>query len=170
MESNFKIGDKVKFIRSNDYGVVKSIISLEKIQVEDSSKFLSIVNRSDLIKFDDQTDNLHAYGDLTSNKDSKHSSSKRKKVVANLNIVKIDLHIEYVNEDYLAMTNHEIVQSQIRKCESVLINSLDSKVQKLIIVHGVGEGVLKNEVHDLLKRYKLRFYESLNGGSTDVML
>ena len=170
MENNFKIGDKVKFIRSNDYGVVKSIISLEKIQVEDSSKFLSIVNRSDLIKFDDQTDNLHAYGNLESNKDSKNVSDDKKKVVANLNVVKIDLHIEDVNADYLAMTNYEIVQSQIKECEKVLINSLNSKAQKLIIVHGIGEGVLKKEVHSLLERYKLRFYESLNGGSTDVML
>ena len=35
---------------------------------------------------------------------------------------------------------------------------------------GIGEGVLKKEVHNLLKRYQLRYFESLNGGSTDVMI
>ena len=43
-------------------------------------------------------------------------------------------------------------------------------MQKLIIVHGIGEGVLKKEVHELLNRYQLRYYESLNGGSTEVMI
>ena len=50
------------------------------------------------------------------------------------------------------------------------MKSLNSNVHKLIIVLGIGEGVLKKEVHDLLNRYQLRYFESLNGGSTEVMI
>ena len=56
MKNLFKVGDKVRFIKSNDYGIIKSIISERKIQVEDSSNFLSIVNYNDVIKFDKLTD------------------------------------------------------------------------------------------------------------------
>ena len=33
MTNKFKIGDKVKFLRSNDFGVVESIISERKLKV-----------------------------------------------------------------------------------------------------------------------------------------
>jgi hypothetical protein len=69
MKNLFKVGDKVRFIKSNDYGIIKSIISERKIQIEDSSNFLSIVNYNDVIKFDKLTDTLQAYGDLKTNKD-----------------------------------------------------------------------------------------------------
>jgi len=50
------------------------------------------------------------------------------------------------------------------------MKSLNSNVQKLVIVHGIGEGVLKKEVHNLLNKYEMRYFESLNGGSTEVMI
>ena len=84
--------------------------------------------------------------------------------------MKVDLHIENLITDYHLMTNQEIIHVQIKKCEDVLMKSLNSNVQKLVIVHGIGEGVLKKEVHNLLNKYEMRYFESLNGGSTEVMI
>ena len=170
MKKKFEIGDKVKFIRSNDYGIIQSIISERKVQVEDSSKFLSIVNVDEIIPFDKSTNSVSSYGDLTSNKEKNNNAKNLKKVISNLNVVKLDLHIENLSADYHMMTNFEIIQIQIKKCEDLIMKSLNSNVYKLIIVHGIGEGVLKKEVHDLLNRYQLRYFESLNGGSTEVMI
>ena len=69
MNKNFKIGDRVKFLKSNDFGVVKTIISERKLQIEDSSGFLSIVNKSELIPFDKSTNSVSSYGDLNFKKD-----------------------------------------------------------------------------------------------------
>ena len=170
MKKIFKIGDRVKFIRSNDYGIIRSIISERKVEVEDSSKFLSIVNTDDIIGFEEKTNSLSAYGDLSNDKDVSADSENIKKVANNLNVVKLDLHIENLSSDYQMMTNFEIIQIQIKKCEDLIMKSLNSHVHKLIIVHGIGEGVLKKEVHELLDRYELRYFESLNGGSTEVMI
>jgi len=170
MKKKFEIGDKVKFIRSNDYGIIQSVISERKVQVEDSSKFLSIVNVDEIIPFDKSTNSVSSYGDLTSNKEKNNNAKNLKKVISNLNVVKLDLHIENLSADYHMMTNFEIIQIQIKKCEDLIMKSLNSNVHKLIIVHGIGEGVLKKEVHDLLNRYQLRYFESLNGGSTEVMI
>ena len=170
MKKKFEIGDKVKFIRSNDYGIIQSIISERKVQVEDSSKFLSIVNVDEIIPFNKSTNSVSSYGDLTSNKEKNDNAKNLKKVISNLNVVKLDLHIENLSADYHMMTNFEIIQIQIKKCEDLIMKSLNSNVHKLIIVHGIGEGVLKKEIHDLLDRYQLRYFESLNGGSTEVMI
>lgn len=170
MINNLKIGDKVKFLKSNDFGTIVKIISERKIQVEDSSLFLSIVNVKDLVKIDDHTDTVQAYGDVVFSKESKENTSVKIMSRQNLNEVKIDLHIENLSNDFFAMTNFEIVQVQIKKCEDALIDAINSNAQKLIIVHGIGEGVLKKEVHNMLKKFELRYFVSINGGSTEVML
>lgn len=170
MKNLFKVGDKVRFIKSNDYGIIKSIISERKIQVEDSSNFLSIVNYNDVIKFDKLTDTLQAYGDLKTNKDIIDIKKNKNTELTNSNVIKVDLHIENIDDDYILLTNYEIVQKQLVNCERVLLLALNSKSQKLVIVHGIGQGVLKNEVHKLLNRFNLRYFESINGGSTEVML
>lgn len=170
MTYNFKIGDKVKFLKSNDFGTIVNIISERKIQVEDSSLFLTVVNVKDIVKFDDHTDTVQAYGDVMFSKESKENTSVKKMSRQNLNEVKIDLHIENLSNDFLAMTNFEIVQIQLKKCEDALIKAINSNAQKLIIVHGIGEGVLKKEVHNLLLSFELRYFVSINGGSTEVML
>ena len=170
MINNLKIGDKIKFLKSNDFGTIVNIISERKIQVEDSSLFLTVVNVKDIVKFDDHTDTVQAYGDVMFSKESKENTSVKKMSRQNLNEVKIDLHIENLSNDFLAMTNFEIVQIQLKKCEDALIKAINSNAQKLIIVHGIGEGVLKKEVHNLLSSFELRYFVSINGGSTEVML
>ncbi len=170
MNKEFKIGDKIKFIRSNDFGVIKEIISERKVKVEDSSNFIVQVNKDEIILQDDSTNSVSSYGDLSKIKDDSCVKRKKEKKVSNLNVMKVDLHIENLITDYHLMTNQEIIHVQIKKCEDVLMKSLNSNVQKLIIVHGIGEGVLKKEVHNLLNKYEMRYFESLNGGSTEVMI
>ena len=170
MNKEFKIGDKIKFIRSNDFGVIKEIISERKVMVEDSSNFIVQVNKDEIILQDDSTNSVSSYGDLSKIKDDFYVKRKKEKKVSNLNVMKVDLHIENLITDYHLMTNQEIIHVQIKKCEDVLMKSLNSNVQKLVIVHGIGEGVLKKEVHNLLNKYEMRYFESLNGGSTEVMI
>ena len=45
MKKNFKIGDKVKFLRSNDYGTIRSIISERKVQVEEHKAYSMAIRK-----------------------------------------------------------------------------------------------------------------------------
>ena len=128
MNKNFKIGDRVKFLKSNDFGVVKTMISERKLQIEDSSGFLSIVNKSELIPFDKSTNLVSSYGDLNCTKDYLSTSEKKIKVKSNLNVMKLDLHIENIISDYHLMTNTEIINLQVKKCEDVLLKSINSNI------------------------------------------
>ena len=47
---------------------------------------------------------------------------------------------------------------------------MNTRIEKIIIVHGIGVGTLKKEVHQLLDQYNFRYYTSQDGGSTEVML
>ena len=170
MNKEFKIGDKIKFVRSNDFGVIKEIISERKVKVKDSSNFIIQINKDEIILQDDSTNSVSSYGDLSKIKDDSYVKRRKDKKVSNLNVMKVDLHIENLITDYHLMTNQEIIHVQIKKCEDFLMKSLNSNVQKLVIVHGIGEGVLKKEVHNLLNKYEMRYFESLNGGSTEVMI
>ena len=68
------------------------------------------------------------------------------------------------------MDNFEIVQIQLNECHNKIEKALNSDYQKLIIVHGIGTGILKKEIHQLLNNYKLRYYLTKDAGATEVIL
>ena len=55
------------------------------------------------------------------------------------------------------MQNYEIVQMQIEYCKKELDLAMLKAKHSLEIVHGIGEGVLKEEVHKLLRLYNLSY-------------
>ena len=169
MQETFKIGDKIVFIHSKDCGIITKMITNSKFEVEDSSGFLFNVNSLDIIKFNKNTNTVLSFGHIKSDKDSDKKNTKNLKK-NNSNVRIIDLHIEYINSNYHLLENFEIIQLQLNKCYKALDDALHSSAHKLIIVHGIGEGILKKEVHMILRNYDLRFFISTNGGSTEVML
>jgi dsDNA-specific endonuclease/ATPase MutS2 len=68
------------------------------------------------------------------------------------------------------MDNFEIVQLQLNECYNKIEKALNSKINKLQIIHGIGEGTLKDKVHAILRNYNLRFYLTKDGGATEVYL
>ena len=67
----------------------------------------------------------------------------------------IDLHIERLVENHRNLSNYEIVQIQIRHCEFTIEKAIKNNVSRLVVIHGKGEGVLKEEVRQLLKKYQV---------------
>ena len=66
--------------------------------------------------------------------------------------------------------NSEIVQIQMDYCRKELDLAMIKGRQSIEIIHGIGEGILMNEVHKLLDLYNLRYYVSNDSGSTEVIL
>ncbi len=65
----------------------------------------------------------------------------------------LDLHIEKLGVDVKGKSNGEIVQIQLDATRNFLDKSILAGKRELILVHGVGNGTLKKEVHKLLKSY-----------------
>ena len=165
----FKVGDIIVFKHEKQCGTILKIVN-GKLLVKNSDGFEEIVSSNDIILYDENTDKVSAYGIDFDIKDDQIKKIKTKTNQRFSKVLKIDLHIELIIDYYKELENHEIVNIQLKKCESEIRKAMNTRIEKIIIVHGIGVGTLKKEVHQLLDRYYFRYYTSQDGGSTEVML
>jgi hypothetical protein len=88
--------------------------------------------------------------------------------------MEIDLHIEELMDDYSGMSNAQIIQIQLRHFQQALDTAINEHCRKLIVIHGVGNGRLKQEVRSLLTSSNMRFYDGSYSkygfGATEVVI
>ena len=74
--------------------------------------------------------------------------------------IEIDLHINELLDSITGMSNVEILQCQLDKFHAVIDENKNHKGQKIVFIHGKGEGVLRTEIEKLLKtRYKTYYFQ-----------
>jgi hypothetical protein len=75
-------------------------------------------------------------------------------------IVEIDLHINELLDNSQGLSNRDMLGIQMDKVESEMKLAIQSGVKKIVFIHGVGQGVLKQEVSNLLKsKFKKYYYQ-----------
>lgn len=75
-------------------------------------------------------------------------------------IIEIDLHINELLDSTAGLSNGEMLQCQLDKFHAVLEENKNRKGQKIVFIHGKGEGVLRSEIEKLLKtRYKTYYFQ-----------
>ena len=166
----FFIGDKILFKKDNLQGEIIRINSLYKVTILSIDGFEMNVSVKDLVKIEEGTDKVTSYGENFHSKDSDLQVIKSQKQQRSQSVLKVDLHIELLTSNHQYMDSFEIVQIQLNECHNKIKKALNSKITKLEIIHGIGEGILKNEVHTILRNYNLRFYLTKDGGATEVYL
>jgi len=86
----------------------------------------------------------------------------------------IDLHIEKLTNDWQRMSNFEMLTLQLRTFEKYYDLAVLHLQPSLIVIHGVGSGKLKDEVHNILRTKKevrsfVNQYHPLYGfGATEI--
>lgn len=84
----------------------------------------------------------------------------RKAEQRNGNVLEIDLHIDELVDTIAGMSNADMLQVQLDKFHAVLDENKNTKGQKIVFIHGKGEGVLRKEIEKLLKtRYKNYYFQ-----------
>ena len=66
----------------------------------------------------------------------------------------IDLHIEKLSDDWKHLSNYEILSLQLKTFEKYFDLAVAHHQHSFIVIHGVGEGKLRDEIHDILKLKK----------------
>lgn len=89
--------------------------------------------------------------------------------------MEVDLHIEELLDNYSRMSNAEIIQVQLRHLKSALDKAISGNYRKLIVIHGVGNGRLKQEVGKILSTFdNIHFYDGSYSkygfGATEVVI
>jgi Smr domain len=88
----------------------------------------------------------------------------------------VDLHIEKLEPEWKHLSNFEILTIQLRTFEKYLDLAIAHHQHNLIVIHGVGTGKLKDEIHEILKtrrevRSFINQYDPRYGyGATEIFL
>ena len=73
-------------------------------------------------------------------------------------IIEIDLHINELVENSAGLSNGDILEIQLKKVESEMKLAIQNGTRRLVFIHGVGQGVLKQEVAKLLNNKFSKYY------------
>ncbi len=88
----------------------------------------------------------------------------------------VDLHIEKLTDNFSRMSNYEIVTLQIKTFEKYYELALQHHFPSFIVIHGVGEGVLRDEIHAILrlkkdvKSFVNQYHPNFGYGATEIFL
>jgi molybdopterin-biosynthesis enzyme MoeA-like protein len=90
-------------------------------------------------------------------------------------VMEVDLHINQLVKNTRRMQNHEMLNLQLETAKRRLEFAIQNRIQRIVFIHGVGEGVLKLELEYLFKRYDcLKFYDAnyqkYGQGATEVYI
>jgi len=86
----------------------------------------------------------------------------------------VDLHIEKISNDWRHLSNFEILTAQLKEFEKYYELAVLHYQPSLTIIHGVGEGRLRDEIHDLLRLKKEvssfvnQYHPSYGYGATEI--
>ena len=89
--------------------------------------------------------------------------------------MEVDLHIQQITKSTRGMGNFDILTLQLETAKRKIEFARAKQIPRIIFIHGVGEGVLKEELDFLFKKYdSLEFYpadfQKYGWGATEVRL
>ena len=83
-----------------------------------------------------------------------------KKKEANSSILEVDLHIAELLDDVRGLSNSDMLNYQLDKFREVMDQYASQKGQKIVFIHGKGDGVLRKAIEkELNTRYKQHYYQ-----------
>lgn len=86
-------------------------------------------------------------------RDKERSERKQVSKKSNVNeIIEVDLHIDAILDSTAGLSNNEMLQIQMARFRHVMEENMNRKGQRIVFIHGVGNGTLKNEVRKTLDR------------------
>ncbi len=91
--------------------------------------------------------------DLFGNKDVQQPKKKKVKRKDTRELLEVDLHIHELLETTEDMSNGEMLEYQLDTFNKVLAENKKNKNKRIVFIHGVGNGVLKQRIRHELQKY-----------------
>ncbi len=182
MTMNFKVGDSVLVLDEEISGVVTEI-SNNRISIDTPDGFVLDFAPNELLKINPKESlksDIFSSQSANSVISEKEEPTKRriprvKPKERNQPAMEVDLHIHQLTTNYKRMSNHEMLTLQLDTAQRQLEFAIRNRIQKVVFIHGVGEGVLKIELEYLFKRYEnVKYYgadfQKYGLGATEVYI
>lgn len=161
--ANLKVGDKVEVLDEAISGEVRRVEGNWVTVITDDG-FTMKYSADELVK---------VRGEITitnfevSQVKKEKEIFKRKTVVnpkpkqRNVPKMEVDLHIHQLLKSTKGLSNFDMLNLQLETAKRQLDFAIDKRIQKVVFIHGVGEGILKEELYYLFKKYdNLKFYDA----------
>ncbi|HRH69335.1 MAG TPA: Smr/MutS family protein [Flavobacteriales bacterium] len=184
-----KVGDRVAFVDEVGGGVVLETPIAGRVRVRTDDGFVLIRSVKELVPYDpaqikqayrvsDHQASMVAANDVMEENRRKRRSSKPGKTPRkpeDAGVAEVDLHLHELVEDETRLSQGERLSYQLAYFERTLEAAIRDGKRKLIVIHGVGEGVLREEVRKMLQFYDgVRFHDADMGrygaGATEVLI
>ena len=165
---SYKIGDIVTVLDEDLSGVVKNV-STDEITIETTDGFELVFSPKELIKTPvSSTLKKEAFSNsIASEVISEKESFKKKRSVGikpkerKQPAMEVDLHIHQLTSTTRGMSNYDMLTLQLDTAKRQLEFAMRKKIQRVVFIHGVGDGVLKLELQYLFGRYdNVKFYDA----------
>lgn len=156
--NKLKVGDLVNFMGDNSQGKVVAILPENNYEIEIDAGFTIPVNRLEIekkwvqdIEFDEKQ--LKRQKKIDKNKSSNRVSKPHKAPSKFFHDHEIDLHIENLIDSCKGLSNFDIVSIQLSSFRKRFNQALVNNEPFLVVIHGVGKGVLRNEIYNYLRQF-----------------
>lgn len=165
---SFKIGDNVAVLDDVLKGTIIQI-DREMITIETEDGFPMKYTEKELVLIRKDQADLSKYSDISNDellhksvdkKTKKKSLFKSDQPGKNQPIMEVDLHIHQLTDSTKGLDNYDMLNLQMTTAKQRLEYAIRNRIQKVVFIHGKGEGVLKKELEFLLKKYPVDFYEA----------
>jgi len=177
---NFKVGDKISVLDDNISGVITKI-SGNAITVESAEGFEFEFEAHELMLSKEQNLASSIFKEQSLDEVIKEKEAHKKRKPLRFKPkeryqppMEVDLHIHHLTNSTKHMTNHDILTLQLETAKRQLEFAIKKRIQKVVFIHGVGEGVLKTELEFLFGKYNVKFYDAdfqkYGVGATEVYI
>jgi len=161
----FRIGDKVETLDDIVEGVVIGT-SKDGITIETMDGFLLRFPPEKLVKISPSNVikvSNHEVAQVKAEMEApkKQKPTTRKPKERNAPKMEVDLHINQLTKSTKGMSNYEMLNLQLDTAKRQLEFAIKKRIQKVVFIHGVGEGVLREELYYLFRRYEnVKYYDA----------
>jgi len=163
---NFIVGDKVSVLDDNIAGIITKI-SGNTITMESTDGFEFEFEAHEIMLFNDQNLTSVIFRDQSLDEVVREKEAFKKHKVPRIKpkersqpAMEVDLHINQLTNSTKHMSNHEMLNLQMDTAKRQLEFAIRKRIQKVVFIHGVGEGTLKAELEYLFGRYDVKYYDA----------
>ncbi|MDO4229774.1 MAG: DNA mismatch repair protein MutS [Capnocytophaga sp.] len=156
------IGDLVEVLDDTIQGKIVKI-NAEQVTILTREGFELTFTKSEVVEIKKE-DNLKIHLSDTDSESLLKNVEKKRKITTKkerkVPPMEVDLHIHQLVASTKNMTNHDMLTLQIETARKQLEFAMSKRIQRIVFIHGVGEGVLRTELEYLLGRYNVKFYDA----------
>lgn len=166
----FKVGDRVRFLNEVGEGTITAMLSDQMAMVEDASGFEIPYALSDLVPIIEKNEaesyrqHLPSVGAILQQevdprkqreleKRFKDKYAEAANTWGGKGTVEVDLHAHELVDSTAGLDPSTILELQLSHFERMLRMAIEQRTQRIVFIHGVGQGVLKHEIWQLVERF-----------------